>query len=97
MYLTHLSGTSALSSHSFVPLPGEHGTSDPYSGVLEPSEMSYVCVRMLSMLGQLLSPSTLSVLNFVLPPGMFGHFESAAHVLTILCVHIHIRASSNAM
>ena len=59
--------------------------------------MSRMCVQMLSVLEQLSSPFASSALDFVLPPGMFGHFESAAHVLTILSVCIHIRMSSNAM
>ena len=47
------------------------------------------CVQMLSVLRQLPSPSASSALDFMLPPGMSGHYESAAHILMILCVYAY--------
>ena len=90
MYLMHLSGAPAPSLCNFVPLQVSMAFRPVFRCPMEPSEMSCMCVQMLSVLEQLLSSSALSALDFVLPPGMFGHFESAAHLPTILCVCISI-------
>ena len=73
-----------------TPLASKSGNTDTFVGPLEPS-LPRRCLQTLSVLGQLLSPSALSVHGLVLLVGEFGSFGSSMHVLMIFCIYSRAR------
>jgi len=81
-----VSRLSRPSVHSSAPLAGKSRVTDTIAVILELLTSPSTCMWVLSMPGQLLSPSASSVHDLVLPPGGSGHFWSAESMLTISCV-----------
>ena len=68
-----------------MPLTNKSEHIDTFVGPLEPSLLR-LCLQMLSVLGQLLSPSTLSVHDLMLLVDEFSSFRSFMRVLMIVCM-----------
>ena len=81
IWLPSLSGTFVCGS-AF--LAGKYGATGVFAVVLELLTSPCACMRILSIPGQLSSPST------SLPPGRSGHFGFAGHLLTHSCNRIYV-------
>ena len=78
--------------HSSAPLTGKSSVTIAFADLLELFVTLCVCMCVLCMPGQLLSPSFSSGYDLVLPVGESGGFGSAGPVLTCLCVSLAVFA-----